>query len=64
MAQGQVSRLEPTNVISRNPFFTDSRIAYNVAQTPIPGALPLFASVLGMFGFVRWIMPGATPATA
>lgn len=26
-----------------------------VAQTPIPGALPLFASVLGLFGFVRWI---------
>jgi hypothetical protein len=25
-----------------------------VSQTPLPGALPLFASCVGMFGFIRW----------
>jgi len=28
---------------------------YAVTATPIPGAFALFASVLGMFGFGRWI---------
>ncbi|GAB2177397.1 hypothetical protein [Dongia sp. agr-C8] len=35
-----------------------------VAATPIPAALPLFASALGLFGFVGWRRKTAAPAAA
>jgi hypothetical protein len=36
----------------------------NVAATPIPAALPLFATALGLFGFVGWRRKAAGSATA
>ena len=38
----------------REFFMTSAADAANVSQTPIPGALPLFASVLGLGGFLGW----------
>src|SRR5690349_2014567 len=36
----------------------------NVAATPIPAALPLFATALGLFGFMGWRRKAAGSATA
>jgi hypothetical protein len=36
----------------------------NVTATPIPAALPLFASALGLFGFLGWRRKSAGPAAA
>jgi hypothetical protein len=36
----------------------------NVTATPIPAALPLFATALGLFGFVGWRRKAAGSATA
>jgi hypothetical protein len=36
----------------------------NVTATPIPAALPLFASALGLFGFLGWRRKAAGPAAA
>jgi hypothetical protein len=41
----------------------DTRLA-NIAQTPIPGALPLFATGLGVLGLLGWRRKGKAEAMA
>jgi hypothetical protein len=49
-----------TNVLTHRPANETLRIS--LAPTPIPAALPLFASALGGLGFVGWRRKKAAPA--
>jgi hypothetical protein len=53
-------------VIAGNSDINSRLVALNgtVAATPIPAALPLFATALGLVGFMGWRRKAATPAAA
>ena len=41
-------------IIALNKVFTLDNLQYNVAAVPLPAALPLFGTGLGIMGFLGW----------